>query len=123
MCELERCLPAELNDDPMQMSARALDVDDLERILGRKRLEIEPIGGVVIGRDRFGIAVDHDGLITAVPERKGCMAAAIVELDSLADPVRSPAQDHNLLAIGGGGFTGGHWTEGRGIGGVHIGGW
>ena len=63
-----------------------------------QRLEIEPVGGVVIGRDGFRIAVDHDGLIALRRQREGGMAAAIVELDALADAVGPAAQDDDLLA-------------------------
>jgi hypothetical protein len=48
----------------------ALDVDDLQHVLGRQRLEIEPVGGVVVGRDRLRIAVDHDGLVAGVGSAK-----------------------------------------------------
>ena len=48
-----------------------LGLDDLEHVLGRERLEIEPVGGVVVGRDGLRIAVDHDGL-----EARSCSANA-----------------------------------------------
>ena len=39
-----------------------LGVDDLEHVLERERLEVQPVGGVVVGRHRLRVAVDHDGL-------------------------------------------------------------
>ena len=70
---------------------------DLEHVLCGQRLEIEPVGGVVIGRHRLRIAIDHDGLVTRVGQREGGVAAAIVELDALADAVRAAAENDDLL--------------------------
>ena len=39
-----------------------LRVDDLEHVLECERLEVEPVARVVVGRDRLGVAVDHDRL-------------------------------------------------------------
>ena len=47
---------------PSRVAVLLLDVDQLEDVLGRQRLEIEPVGGVVVGGDGLGVAVDHDGL-------------------------------------------------------------
>ncbi len=120
--ELERGLAAELDDDAVQRAVRALGVDDLEHVLGRERLEIEPVRGVVIGRDRFRIAVDHDGLVAGLAQRKGGVAAAIVELDALADAVRPAAEDHDLFPLRGGGLVGRRARERRLVGGIHVGG-
>ena len=97
--ELERRLAAELHDDAVQFAASALGVDDLDHVLGGQRLEIEPVGGVVVGRHRLRIAVDHDGLVADLLEREGGVAAAIVELDALADAVRAAAEDDDLLSV------------------------
>ena len=35
---------------PTQLARRLLDAQDLEHVLGRQRLEIEPVRGVVVGR-------------------------------------------------------------------------
>ena len=85
---------------PCSVPLRALGVDDLEHVLGGERLEIEPVGGVVVGRHRLRIAVDHDGLVADSLQREGGMAAAIVELDALADAVRPAAEDDDLLLVG-----------------------
>ena len=96
--ELQRRLAAELDDDAVERALRLLDADDLEHVLGGQRLEIEPVGGVVVGRDGLGIAVDHDRLVARVGQREAGVAAAIVELDALADAVRAAAEDDHLLA-------------------------
>ena len=97
--ELERGLAAELHDHAVQRAVLAFGRDDLEHVLGGQRLEIQSVGGVVVGRHRFRIAVDHDGLEAGVVQREAGVAAAIVELDALADPVRSAAEDDDLVLV------------------------
>ena len=94
--ELEGRLPAELHDHAGERSLRLLGGDDLEHVLDGKRLEIETVGGVVVGRHRLGIAIDHDGFVAGLVQREASMAAAIVEFDALADPVGSAAEDDHL---------------------------
>ena len=60
--ELQRRLPAELDDHAEQLALLLLAPEDLEHVLGGQRLEIEPVGGVVVGRDRLRVAIDHDRL-------------------------------------------------------------
>jgi hypothetical protein len=50
----KRRLPAELDDDAFG----SLHVDDVHHVLERERLEIETVGGVVIGRDGLRVAVN-----------------------------------------------------------------
>ena len=83
--ELERRLAAVLDDD----AERLLDVDDLEHVLERQRLEVQAIGRVVVGRHRLRIAVDHDRLVAVLAQRHRGVHAAVVELDPLPDPVRA----------------------------------
>ncbi len=118
--ELERRLPAELHDDAVQRAVAALGVDDLQHVLRRERLEIEPVGGVVVGRHRLRIAVDHDGLVADLLEREGGMAAAVVELDALADTVGTAAEDDHLLLVRRRRFVGDHARERRLVGRIHI---
>ena len=94
--EIQRRLPAELDDD----AVRLFDVVDIENLFERERLEVQAIAGVVVGRNGLRIAVDHDRLMIELLQREGGVAAAVVELDALADAVRAAAQDHDLLAIG-----------------------
>src|SRR5207247_4283330 len=64
----------------------------------RERLEVEAVRGVVVGRHRLRIAVDHDRLEADLAQRERRMDAAGVELDSLADAVRPRAEDDDLAA-------------------------
>ena len=95
--ELERRLAAELDDD----AVRPLAVADLEHLLGPQRLEVEPVGGVVVGRDGLRVAVHHHRLVAERAERLRRVDAAVVELDALPDPVRARAEDDDarLLAV------------------------
>ena len=91
--EPERGLPAELDDDAGDRPACALGVDHLEHVLEGERLEVEPAGGVVVGGDGLGVAVDHHRLEPASRSAKRGVHAGVVELDALADPVRAGAED------------------------------
>src|SRR6185437_7449168 len=63
------------------------------------RLEVELVGDIEIGRDRLGVAVDHDGFIATFFDGKQPMYAAVVELDTLTDAVRAAAEYDDLLFI------------------------
>ena len=67
--EAERRLAAELAHDAGDRAGELLGVDDLEDVLERERLEVEPVGGVVVGADRLRVAVDHDRLVAGLGER------------------------------------------------------
>ena len=70
---------------------------DGEDVFERERLEVEAVAGVVVGGDRLGIAVDHDGLVTIFAQRVAGMAAAVVELDSLPNAVGAGAKNDDFL--------------------------
>ena len=110
--DVERRLAAELDDHPLGL----LLLVDAEHILDGQRLEVELVGGVVVGGDRLGVAVDHDGLVARLAEGEGGVHAAVVELDALADPVGAAAEDHDLPAV-----ADGHAVR-RVVGGVVVGG-
>ena len=94
--ELQRRLAAELDDDAVQRAVLLLDAEDLEDVLEGQRLEVEAVGGVVVGGDGLGVAVDHDGLVAGLGQREAGVAAAVVELDALADAVGAAAEDDDL---------------------------
>ena len=93
--QVERGLAAELDDDPV----RFFQVDDVQDILPGQRLEVEFVRGVVVGGDRLRVRVDHDRFDADLSQRKGRMHTAVIELDSLADPVRAAAQNHDLFPV------------------------
>ena len=93
---VQRRLSAELDDHALGL----LLLVDAQHVFDGQRLEIELVRRIVVGRDGFRVAVDHDRLDPFVPQREGGVDAAIVELDPLADAVRAATQNHHL-AIGG----------------------
>ena len=95
--ELQRRLPAVLDDAGDVAAGLLLARDDRRDVLEGQRLEVEAIDRVVVGRDRLGVAVDHHGLEPLLAQREGRVAAAVVELDALADAVRAAAEDDDLL--------------------------
>ena len=109
--ELERRLAAVLHDHALGF----FEVDDFKHVFERERLEVQPIGSVVVGGHRFRVAVDHDGLVAILAQRERGVHAAVIELDALTDAVR-PATEHDDLFL----------LLGRGlalllVGGVHVG--
>src|SRR5690606_27850682 len=94
--DLQRGLPAVLHDDALGL----LDTDDFQHVFQGHRLEVETIGGVVVGGDGFRVAVDHDGLVAVFTHGQRGVHAAVVELDALADTVRPAAENHDLVAAG-----------------------
>src|SRR4029434_11130139 len=65
-----------------------------------QRLEIEPVAGVRVGRDRLRVAVDHDRLEAGILEREGGVAAPVVDLEALPDAVRAAAEYDDLASLG-----------------------
>src|SRR5690606_20656066 len=93
--QLERCLPPELHDHP----DRILVLDDVEHAFPVHGLEVELIRYVEIRRYGLRIAVDHDGLVAQLAGGHDPVHAGVIELDALADSVRTAAQDDDLLPI------------------------
>ena len=71
-----------------------------QHVLERQRLEVEPVGGVVVGGHRLRVAVDHHGLKTGLRQRGCRVHTAVVEFDALADAVRSRPEDQHLGPLG-----------------------
>ena len=73
MGELERGLAAERDDDagepPVARRGPPLGVENILHIFCGQWLEVEPVGGVVVGRDGLGVAVHHHRLVARLPQR------------------------------------------------------
>ncbi len=94
--KLQRGLAAVLHDH----ADRLFQLHDLEHVFQGQRLEVQAVRGIVVGRHGLGVAVDHDGLVAVFAHGEGRVHAAVVELDALADTVRTTAQHHDLLLVG-----------------------
>ena len=70
-------------------------------MLERERLEIQPVSGVVISGDGFGVAVVHNSLKSHPGQSERRLTAAIVEFDSLTNAIRSAAEDKDFLFLRG----------------------
>ena len=92
-CQVERCLTTKLHDHPI----RPFPLNDVEHILPGERLEVELVGGIVVGGHGFGVGVDHDGLHPDFTQGKGGVHAAVIKLDALADAVWPTTQDHDFF--------------------------
>jgi len=78
----------------------------LSTLLTGQRLEVQPRRRVVVRGDGLGVRVHHDGLEALVAQRERGVAAAVVELDPLADAVGTPAEDEHCWLVGGEGGRG-----------------
>ena len=94
-------LPAELDDDARELPAGGLGMDDLEDVFERERLEVETIGGVVVGGYGLGVAVDHDRLVARLAQGERRVDARVVELNALPDAIGSRAEDDHLAPVTG----------------------
>ena len=99
--QLQRGLPAVLDDHTLGFFFR----HDGQHVFQRNRLEVQAIGGIVIGGHGFRVTVDHDGFITVVLHGKRRVHTAVIELDTLTDPVGATTDDHDLVTVGGIGLT------------------
>src|SRR5208283_2041406 len=95
--KIQRRLTAKLYDYADRRASGSFVFADGKHILERKRLEVEAVAGVVIGRDRLRIAVDHDGFVAILAQSVGGVAAAVIKFDSLPDAVGAGAENDDLL--------------------------
>ncbi len=99
MCEVQRGLAAELDDDAEHLVVDVFALVDVEHVFEGERLKVELVGGVVVSGDGLGVGIDHDGLVTELAQGEAGVDAAVVELDALADAVRAAPEDHDFLAV------------------------
>src|SRR5690606_10694119 len=72
-CQFQRSLATVLNDGAHGF----FDVNDFQHVFQSQRLEVQTIGGVVVGRNGFGVAVDHDGFVTIFAQCQSSVHAAV----------------------------------------------
>jgi hypothetical protein len=89
--EVERRLPAELHDHAVGLQ-RSQMLSTSSCVSGSKNSRSR---GVVVGGHRLGVGVDHHDSMPSSRSAKAGMAAAVVELDALADAVGPAAEDHD----------------------------
>ncbi len=95
--QLQRSLATVLHNNAF----RLLDAHDFQYVFQRYRLEVQTVGGVVVGRNGFRVTVDHDGLKTIFAQCQRGVYAAVVKLDALTDTVWTAAQHHDFIAVDG----------------------
>ena len=93
--EVQGRLSAELRD-----GAPALfPLVNVKHVLQRERLEKKFVARVVVGGNRLRVRVDHERLEAVSFERERGVHAAVIELNALADPVRTAAENHYLALV------------------------
>ena len=108
--QCERRLAPELHDYAVGL----FDIDDIEYVLKRQRLEVEAVAGVVVGGNGLRVAIDHDRFHIFRLQGERRMAAAVIKLNTLPDPVWTAPQNHDFPACPRRGFARGF------VGGVQI---
>ena len=102
MRQLEGRLSPEGHDHPDHPrpvgTRRLLGEDHLGEVLGGEWLEVEPVRGRIVRRDRLGVAVHHHGLVAHIAQCHGRVHAAVIELDALTYAVRTRAKDDHPIA-------------------------
>ena len=93
--EVDGSLSAVLDDDAVGV----LGLDDVENVPQGQGLEVKTVRDVVVGGDGLGVVVDDDGIHALLLQRHDSMDAAVVELDTLADPDGSGSDEDNLLVV------------------------
>src|SRR3989441_12908920 len=73
--ELERRLATELDETRHLAAGGALGFDDRHDVLKGERVEVQPVGRVVVGRDRLRVAVDYHRLEAFFSQCKGRVTA------------------------------------------------
>ena len=96
LCQAQRGLAAQLHQHAGNLAGGCLCVVDLHDVFEGQRLEVQAVSGVIVGRYRLWVAVDHHGLISLAGKLKGGVHAGVVEFDALANAVRARAQDDDL---------------------------
>ncbi len=79
------------------MPIRFFQFDDLAQVLPEDGLEVEFVGRIEVGGYRFGVTVDHDGLVTHLLDGFQSVHATVIEFDALPDPVGAGAEHDHLL--------------------------
>ena len=93
--QIDGRLAAEIGDHLIGL----LLVQDVHDILGREGLEIQLIGGRVVGGDRLGVVIDDDGLVARAPDGLYRVDGGVVKLHALTDADRACAEHDDLLLV------------------------
>ena len=99
--EFQGRLAAVLDDH----AQRLFLVHNFQHVFERERLEIQTVGGVVIGGDGFRVAIDHDGLVAVFAQRQRGVHTAVVKFNALPDAVRAATEHHDFFVVRGRRFT------------------
>ena len=94
--ELNGGLPAEGHHHPHGL----FHLNNVHHVLGVQGLEIEAVGGVVVGRDGFRVVVDNHHVVAQLFQRPDAVDGGVIELNALADADGAGAQDQDHRAAG-----------------------
>ena len=93
--EKARQLDGRLAAEGHHHAHRLLHLDNIPDVFRAEGLEVEPVGGVIVGGDGLGVVVHDDHVVAHLPQGPDAVDRAVVELDALPDPDGAGAQDHD----------------------------
>ena len=93
--QLDSRLSAESDDDAVGTLRRYHVV----YVLFGKRLEVQPVGGIEVGGNRFGIIVDYRDVIAELFQLPHAVHGRVVELNALPYTYRTRAENYDALAV------------------------
>ncbi len=93
--EVQRRLATKLHDHAIGLDRIA----DIQHVFDGERFEEQHVAGVVVGADRFGIAVDHHAFVAEFAKCEAGVTAAVIELNPLADAVGATAENHHPFLV------------------------
>src|SRR6516165_842355 len=101
ICKVQRSLTTELHD----CGPTFFMLVDIKNIFESQWLKVKFIARVVVGRNGFGVRVNHDGFKPFFSQRERGMNAAVIKLDTLTNSIRATPEDHDFLAGASSGFV------------------
>lgn len=88
-----------MKDKKVKSEILIIEEKDLKKVLRSKRIEIEKVGSVIIGRESLRVEVENDGLIVGIEKREGRMEEEIIEIDEMEDKVREEEENEEIIEI------------------------
>ena len=99
MVELHCQVVGDLTTHRNDHTARGFEIHHVHYALERQLVEVQTVAHIVVGRNGFGVVIDHNRLVAQLASRLDCIDRAPVELNRRADAVGTRAQHHNRLLV------------------------
>ena len=78
---------------------RVLQIKNIHDTFEGQLVEVQTIAHIVVGRNGFGVVVNHNGTVAFLADGVQCLNAAPVELYGRTDTVSSRTEYHDTLMV------------------------